>query len=88
MVGRGRRAGILTCCRAGVTIVQSVFSQLGEAADGHKRGAEKTSIIGIWSDPVLRRWVDYEITKGANSVLSKERLRIAGLSRATKGKRM
>ena len=84
--GKGGGAGIITCCRAGVSAVQSAFSQVGEAAAGRKRGAEKASIIGIWSDPVLGRWVDHEVKKGASLVLTKARLRTAGLSLSTKGK--
>ena len=88
LVGRGGGAGILTCCRAGVRIAQSVCSQVGEAAAGQKRGADKASIIGIWSDPVLGRWVDHEVKNGASSILGKERLRTAGLLPATKGNRV
>ena len=86
LVGSGGGAGIITCCREGVSAAQSAFSQLGEAAAGRKRGADKASIIGIWSDPVLGRWVDHKVKKGANSVLTNERSRTAGLSPATKGK--
>ena len=88
LVGSGGGAGIITCCRGGVSAVQSAFCQLGEGAAGRKRGADKASIIGIWSDPVLGRWVDHEVKKGASLVLTKERSRTAGLSPATKGKRV
>ena len=81
-------AGILTFGRAGVRAVQSAFSQFGEAADGRKRGADRVITIGIWSEPVLGRWVDHEVKKGSNSLFAKERSRTAGLSPAIKGKRV
>ena len=68
-----------------MSIVQSVFSQLGEATDGRRRGEEKTSVIGIWSDPGLGRWVDHDVTKEANSILANERSRTGGLSPVTMG---
>ena len=86
LVGRRGGAGILSWFRAGVSVVQLVFSQSRVAEAGRKRGAEKTTVMRMWSDPVLGRGDDNEAKKGTISSLAKERSSTAGLSLEIRGK--
>src|SRR5947209_7766425 len=69
-------------------VFQSAFSQLGVGAGGRSNGAERSIVMGTWSDPVEGRVASQFWKKGKAAGLAKETSRMPEREEESNGNRV